>query len=219
MIEGVRPRLAGNSGALDQQREERSRYGHQPRESGVVHPEPRHSQRGVLPARRSRLHARPRLHRHGWAVVLFRRKARHPFGDVTGRAWRACLSDSQYGARRPLPNREGSADRSMAGRRASANTVRAPRWNTGRLSSVRPPGTTPRQPSKRQHGLGRGLQGDSGAVCRTRPSRTRTRIDGALGRAFGRIRGLLGRLATAAGRQAARPHIPPRRERKCRGHR
>ena len=47
----------------------------QPRQPCLVHAEPRHSQRDLLPARRSRVHPRSRLHRHGWAARTSRRKS------------------------------------------------------------------------------------------------------------------------------------------------
>ena len=92
----VCPWLAGHSRALDVECEERPRHGRQPRQPRLVHAEPRDSQRDLLSTRRSRMHARPRFHRHRWRDVLLGRKAGRPLRDVAGGAWHSGVSDSQH---------------------------------------------------------------------------------------------------------------------------
>ena len=74
VIEGAGP--AGNSSPLDVEREERRRHGvvrHEPR---LVHHQPRHPQRSLLPESRSGLHSRPRPDRHRRRELLRRGEAR-----------------------------------------------------------------------------------------------------------------------------------------------
>ena len=183
-----------------------ARHGRQPRQPRLVHAEPRHSQRDLLPARRSRLHARPRVHRHRRRDVLLGGEAGCPLRDVAGRARRAGVPDSQHGRRRPLPDREGGADRPVARRRAAARPVRAAAGHARGLPPVRAAGAAPGQPGQRQHGVGRRLQGHADAARRARQLRAGAGVLGAVARPIGRVRRRVRRMAAAAGEQTTDAH-------------
>src|SRR5436309_3146615 len=101
----------------------------------------------------------------------------------------------------------------MARRRPSTYSYGAAQGGPFGLSRVRAAGAAPGEPGKREYRVGRRLQGSADAPCRTGQLRIGARVFDAVARAFGRIRGCLGRLATADREQAPRADLQARRER------
>ena len=144
----IGPGLAGHTGALDIEREERRRNGARSREPCLVHLEPRDHQRGLLSAGRSGVYPRPRLHRDR-RPEFFSEEKRDAQSETTQVAPGVPgVPDSQHGPRSSLSGGEGGAHRPSARRRAAASSFRAAGGHDFGLPPVRSPRAAPRQPRR-----------------------------------------------------------------------
>ena len=171
------------------------------REPRLVHAEPRHPQRDLLSARRSRVHARPRVSSSPTARSFFSEEKRDARSSVSScRAGRsraiACATpalDGRYRIEKDDP------DRSAARRRAAARPLRAARGRARRLPPLRAARAAPGQPRRRATRRGSATTRACRCCSRERDGlRAGAGLLGAVARAIGRLRRLLGRLAGTA---------------------
>src|ERR1019366_9835247 len=95
----------------------------------------------------------------------------------------------------PVPDRKGSADRSVAKRGVAENSVCAAPGKSARLPAVCPVGFAPGEFWTWQYRLGGRLQGAADAFCPARFLRARPGLLRAVAKTFRRIRRRIGRLA------------------------
>ena len=184
----------------------------------LVHRQPRHPERDLLPPRGPGLHPRFRPDRHRWGRLLRRGKARLQ------------LRDHRAGGRRARPSRS-SAPISAAVSASPRRIVTDPRHDVVlqqiRLEVLEGPPLrlfallAPHLVNAGAHNtrLGRRLQGPPHAVRRGRRARPRAGRGPAVRRHFGRLRRRVRRLADPARPRPTRRTIRPRRRRQRRADR
>ena len=194
-------RRAGRaSRPLDVERQERRRHGAQRRQPGLVHAQPRHSQRGLLSARRSAC-------TRDLGLIVTDGERSSPKKSATRSrdisllapgvpAFRVhnTAADGRYRIEKEI------LTRSVARRRAAAGPLRAARGRARRLSSLRAAGAAPGQP--RQSATRRGSATTRACRCCS-PTR-----DGTRWRWRARRRGSRDRSGSSASRTAGRNCTP-----------
>ena len=209
----IAPGLARHPGALDVEREERRRHGARRREPRLVHAEPRHPQRDLLPARRLGVHARSRVDRDRRRVATSRKRS--ATRARTSRCSRpacphfTCATSSLDGRYRIDKDvlTDPSADVVLQRVRFSALQGTLADYRLYALLA----------PHLNNHGAGNTAWiGDYKGVpmlyARARRLRARAGVFRAVARAIGRLRRLLRRLAAAASRRThRRRHTSARR--------